>query len=112
MDYAIYSLFIALSATLTVANVSARIVSASVNFTLNRKFVFKSRDSVWKSAVKYFLLAAFILVGNTLVLNLLAKRLRINNFAAKIITEVIFYIISWLVQRLFVFKSKTSKEGK
>ena len=112
VDYAIYSLLIALSATLTVANVSARIVSASVNFTLNRKFVFKSRDSVWKSAVKYFLLAAFILVGNTLVLNLLARRLRINNFAAKIITEVIFYIISWLVQRLFVFKSKTSKEGK
>ena len=88
----------------------ARVASSSVNFTINRKFVFNNKDSVWKSAIKYFLLAAFILLGNTFVLNLLVHKLSVNSHLAKIITEVFFYIISWLVQRLFVFKRNKSTE--
>ena len=104
VDYAMFSILVALSIGLTPANVIARVVSASVNYTLNRKFVFKNNESILRSAVKYFLLAALILAGNTLVLNLLVNTLSINELLAKIITEVIFYIISWLAQRLFVFK--------
>jgi putative flippase GtrA len=112
VDYAIFSILVALKLSITPANVIARVVSSSVNFTINRKFVFHNKDSVWKSAIKYFLLATFILIGNTFVLNLLVHKLSVNSHLAKIITEVFFYIISWLVQRLFVFKrSKSTEEG-
>lgn len=112
VDYAIFSILVALKLSITPANVIARVASSSVNFTINRKFVFNNKDSVWKSAIKYFLLAAFILIGNTFVLNLLVHKLSVNSHLAKIITEVFFYIISWLVQRLFVFKrSKSTEEG-
>lgn len=92
---------------LAMSNVLARIVSSGVNFTLNRKFVFKSNKSLWKSGVQYFLLAAVILAGNTLVLSLLADQLSMNRYLAKLLTELVFFALSWLIQRRFVFGKKT-----
>lgn len=88
---------------LVIANVGARIVSSITNYTINRKFVFKSSKSVGKSALQYFTLAAFILAGNTVVLSTLVGRLGIGRMIAKIITEIIFFTISWLVQRYLIF---------
>jgi len=111
VDYAIYSLLILLSLKLEFANVAARIVSATVNYTLNRKFVFKNKGSILKSALKYFLLAVLILIGNTFALKFLVYNCGINKMVAKILTEIVFYVISWLVQRFFIFKkSEKSKE--
>jgi len=59
-----------------------------------------------KSAVKYACLAICILAGNTLVLNLLVNTCGMHQLLAKIITEVMFYILSWLAQRLLVFKKR------
>lgn len=106
VDYAAYSLLLLLGCGLTAANIIARVISASVNFTLNRKLVFKSRESLLKSSLKYAMLAVGILVGNTLVLNLLVTICGIDSMLAKIITEILFFVLSWLVQRLFVFKKK------
>ena len=110
-DYAVYSLLVLSGVHLRLANVLARVVSATVNFTINRKFVFHSRETLWRAAVKYFLLAAAILVGNTVVLELLVRRCGIDQMIAKIITEVLFFLLSWLTQRLVVFKKKTDREG-
>ena len=113
VDYAAYSLLILLTGRLWISNVAARVISASVNFLMNRKFVFKSKETLWKLAVKYFLLAAGILVGNTLVLELLVTICGIHRLLAKIITEILFFTSSWLIQRLVVFKKeKTDPERK
>ena len=112
VDYSLYSLLIVLTGGLgvttglTVSNVTARIISASVNYTINRKLVFKSEKSVWKSAVQYFILAAAILAGNTLVLGMLVGLMGINQYGAKLLTELLFFIISWLMQRFFIFRKK------
>ena len=112
VDYSLYSLLIimtgglGITASLAVSNVTARIISASVNYTINRKLVFKSEKSVWKSAIQYFMLAAAILAGNTLVLGLLVERLDMNQYGAKLLTELIFFILSWFVQRFLIFKKK------
>lgn len=103
LDYALYSLLIVLTTTLgniglTISNVVARVVSAGVNFTINRKLVFKSQKSVWKSARQYFSLAAIILTGNTFLLNHLVTQFGMNRFAAKMITEVFFFTLSWMIQ--------------
>lgn len=104
VDYAAYSLLLLTGCGLTLSNVIARVISASVNFTLNRKLVFRSKESLLKSAVKYACLAVCILAGNTLVLNLLVNTCDMHQLLAKIITEIAFYILSWLAQRLVVFK--------
>ena len=51
-----------------------------------------------------FLLAAVILFFNTLVLELLVTRLGAGRMAAKLFTELLFFIISWSVQRTFIFR--------
>lgn len=111
VDYALYSLLLFLTtgwatAGLWFSNIAARVVSASVNYVINRKLVFKSQSRVAKSALQYFALAAAILIGNTLLLGLLAQGLGMNRYLAKICTEIFFFLISWLVQRLFIFRRR------
>ncbi|MEA4893938.1 MAG: bifunctional glycosyltransferase family 2/GtrA family protein [Oscillospiraceae bacterium] len=112
VDYGLYSILAAVTAGLggvvgiPLSNITARIVSSSVNYTINRRFVFKSRDNAAKTAVQYFTLAACILAANTVLLSVLVIDLGMNEYAAKIITEVVFFAVSWLVQRFFIFAKK------
>lgn len=87
-------------------NVIARVISASVNFTINYKLVFKSKEKVWIAILKYALLAVFILGCNTALLWLLVEKAGMNKYLAKVIVEITMFITSWLVQRLFVFRKK------
>lgn len=104
------SLFAALSALLAgripasvaFANVLARCVSAFANYTINRKMVFKSRAGAFKSASQYFLLAAAVLIGGTTVLDLLTGA-GLARIPAKLITEALFFMLSWFVQRKLIF---------
>ena len=107
VDYAFYSLLFLLSQNLWLSNIVARVISASVNFTLNRKFVFKSRETLFAAALKYFLLAAGILLGNTLILGFFVNVCGIHQMLAKLLTEIIFFVLSWLMQRLVVFRKQT-----
>lgn len=104
VDYMTYSLLLLLTKNLRISNIIARIISASVNFSLNRKFVFRSKENIWKAATKYFLLATGILLGNTLVLELLVNTFDMHQLLAKIVTELLFFMISWLSQRIIIFK--------
>lgn len=106
IDYVLYSLLLILTSDLRFANIGARFISATVNYILNRKFVFKSQRGIGKSASQYFLLAAAILLGNTLLLEALVNTFQINEMAAKIFTELIFFILSWLIQKCIIFRRK------
>lgn len=112
IDYSVYTLILAFGAerinfvNLTFANIVARIVSSSVNFTINRKLVFKSNESLKKSAVEFFTLAALILFCNSLVLNFLTHALSINHYLAKIITEMFFFLFNYTIQNFVIFRRK------
>lgn len=90
-------------------NIIARVISASVNFTINYKLVFRSKKNIWKAILEYVALALFILGCNTLFLWLLVEQAGMNQYLAKIIVEVTMFIISWLVQRLIVFRKGKKK---
>ena len=87
----------------------ARVFSASVNFTINYHLVFKKRETVWKALLKYTGLALFILFGGMGILWVLTELWGWNPYLAKIIVEVTMFIVSWLVQRLFVFRKRKNK---
>ena len=115
VDYSLYSLLVwALAglgpASVPVSNVTARVVSAGTNFAINKRFVFKNRDSVVKTGAQYFLLAACILAGNTLLLSFLVNTLGFNKYAAKIVTEVTFFTLSFLGQRFWIFRGRQPKK--
>ena len=116
IDYGMYALLLALTGAagiannLIISNIGARLVSGTANYIMNKRLVFRSRTGFARSAAQYFLLAAFILAGNTIVLSTLAGTLGINRFAAKLITEVIFFAISWTVQKYVIFFREESDD--
>lgn len=116
IDYCMYAVLLALTGTLgmahslVISNIGARLVSGTANYTMNRKLVFKSRTGFAKSAAQYIALAALILAGNTIVLSMLAGTFGMNSMIAKLITEMIFFVISWTVQKYVIFFSSEGPE--
>lgn len=115
VDYILYTLLslvtthFGLSGSLWISNICARLVSATVNYTLNRKMVFHSQTNLLKSALQYAVLAILILAGNTLVLSLLTEIWNWNRYLAKICTELLFFVLNWIVQHTVIFKNKQPK---
>ena len=103
MDYGLFCLLSVMTGSLVLSNVFARIVSGTINFTLNKKVVFKSKTNTAFAALNYFALAVFILICNTLVLKGLTS-LGITVYAAKIIAEIILFIFNYVIQHSFIFK--------
>ena len=111
VDYSFYTILtLVLPQTwayrILISNIVARVISASVNFTINYKIVFKSKANVFLAILKYATLAVFILACNTALLWLLTEKALWNPYLAKILVEVTMFIVSWLVQRLFVFRKR------
>ncbi len=108
IDYLLYCILLRITEVtgipqyLIFSNVIARIISATVNYNLNRRYVFKSEGSVKKSAFQYAMLACGVLICNTIILKTLTV-LGMNRYVAKIITEMLLFMISWLVQRCIIF---------
>ena len=125
IDYGVYALLLAAAGAsgaangLVMANIGARLVSGTANYTMNKKLVFRSRTGLARSAAQYIALAAFILAGNTIVLSMLAGTLGMNSMLAKLVTELIFFAISWTVQKYVIFyreegsaaEERTAKPG-
>jgi len=115
IDFTLFSILIILtknlneSISITISNVTARVFSSSFNFYINKTYVFRSKENTLKAAVKYFGLAVCIMIGNTLILHVLYEYMIGSKLISKLITEIILFIISLTVQRLFVFKSKERK---
>ena len=112
LDYGMFLVFSALfsgfgsTVMIGAANVCARVVSASFNYTVNKKYIFKNREHPAKSLVQYAALAAFILVFNTAWLEILVNGAGIHRFLAKILTEITFFMMSFMVQKFIIFKKK------
>ncbi|MBH0129362.1 bifunctional glycosyltransferase family 2/GtrA family protein [Salinibacterium sp. NK8237] len=96
----------ALTQSLLVSVVGARLVSASVNFLINRHLVFNSsnRDHVARDALRYVILALALVASSYVWLSVLVDW-GVPLVIAKVFSDVTLYIISFQVQRRFVFKS-------
>jgi dolichol-phosphate mannosyltransferase len=89
------------------ALVLARVVSASVNYLLNRFLVFNSKSRKRVSAVKYVALALPIMALSylgTAVLSWLFDMHGILITAIKIFVDLVLFVLSYKFQKLWVFK--------
>lgn len=115
-DYLCYSIMLCIAAAfqfphaVVFSNISARAISASFNYSLNRRYVFESRENGWKSAVKYAVLAALILLVNTVFLVWMTENAGINGWVAKLGVEISMFFMSFLVQKFLIFKKVNEKE--
>lgn len=87
-----------------IANVIARVISASMSYLLNCKYVFKRRPDR-RSAVQFALLTAGILCLNSMVLYLW-KLTPIPTQICKLLTEIIMFFVNYMVQNKIIFRKK------
>ena len=106
-DYALYSLLILFGAAPLSANIAARCVSASVNFSANRRFVFRDKGPLAASAIRYAALALGILICNSALLFLLTSELGLHPIPAKLLTETALFLFSYLAQKKIIFATKS-----
>ncbi|MBF1011339.1 MAG: GtrA family protein, partial [Lachnoanaerobaculum sp.] len=112
IDFLIYSISLIMSGSILFSNAFARIISLHFNFFINKKFVFEEDKNTKTSSKEYFsylFLAAFIFVMNTLILRGIVETFHINAIIAKILTEVILFTLSYLVQKKLVFSRENKK---
>lgn len=96
----------------------ARAVSSVTNFVINKKTVFKNSDSIAKTLLKYYALAVPMLliseIGVGLIVesfgrDLLGVGASAFTTAVKIVVELILFMLSFRIQREWVFSSKKKK---
>lgn len=109
VDFLLFSLltvFLKGDQNVWICNVLARIVSATLNYLMNKLVVFKKKGKTAQTFLAYCLLAVGILAANTVILHLLVSFTPINPYGGKVIVEVIMFFVSWFVQRFLIFKTK------
>lgn len=106
IDYVLFQLLRTFIPLTWVSNLLARIVSASVNFTLNKKLVFKGNEKTLPAVLKYAALAVFIYLIDTAILALLYENLGWSRYVVKIISGVLGYLISFSVQGRIVYRKQ------
>ena len=106
LDYVLFNIILAISYNTSISNILARVVSSIYNYLMNKNVVFKNKSNLAKTATEYFTLAVFILLINTMLVEFFINILKFNPQFAKILTEVILFIISYVIQKRFIFKNK------
>ena len=108
IDYVIYSacaawLPLAGSIKLIAANTIARGISGLFNFEMNRRVVFQKEGNVLQSGVKYLLLAICIYLLSTTLISGIYTLTHFNVYILKLFVDFCLFLISWAVQKHFVF---------
>ena len=102
LDYAVYATLLACGLPVAGALGGARAVSLLVNFSLNRKVVFRETAHPWRRLAGYLALAAVLLAGSYGGIRLLGMA-GVPPLWAKIPVECLLFLLSFAVQRNWIF---------
>ncbi|MEV5041121.1 bifunctional glycosyltransferase family 2/GtrA family protein [Microbacterium sp. LMI1x-1-1.1] len=104
LDAVLLLVFHAVTGALAPSIIAARVVSASVNFAVNRRVVFRgeARGPLLRQAGRYAALAAVLLATNVAWMSGLTA-LGLGLVPAKVATEAALFALGYLIQRRVVF---------
>lgn len=112
VDILLFTLFVSLLpkinlkgiTEIVIATILARIISATYNFIINSKVVFKNQSK--NSIIKYFILCIVQMFISAFAVSALFDLLHINSTLIKVIVDTVIFIINFVIQREWVFKKK------
>ena len=81
-----------------------RIVSTTFNYLNVRRYAFRTHISHWKTLPKYLSLACFSGIMAWVLIIGFMNMLGWHVVAAKVVAEVIMFIVNFLIQRDFIFR--------
>lgn len=83
-----------------------------VNFYINRNFVFHHKDRLRTTLIRYYLFATFMGMCAFLLISAVTERFSVSVILAKIMVETFLFIISFTVQRDYIFARQASTNTK
>ena len=86
------------------ATAIARVISATVNFIVNKNVVFHKKGHIVSSAIKYFCLAVVQMLISAKSVEFLFALLGWHETIIKAIVDTILFIVNYFIQKKFVFK--------
>jgi len=100
----------AATGSLALSLLGARLLSATVNFTLNRRAVFHDNGRIWPQLARYIPLALALLGASYLGL-LTLTHLGMAIIPAKILADFVLWLTSYGVQRSLIFKPNRTQHA-
>ncbi|MCR4788319.1 MAG: GtrA family protein [Lachnospiraceae bacterium] len=96
---------------LTIATVTARLISASFNYTVNYLLVFKSKETVLSTMPKYAINSVCIMCASSFLVSTIHPRLSNvllfvaeNELFVKIPVDITLFFINYLIQSRLIYK--------
>lgn len=90
----------------------ARAVSSVVNYSINNKVVFKRKRNGKSTIYRYYALAIPLMFAGYGLIKFFNIVLGIDIYLSKVITDVLLYVVSFIVQREFVYHRRPAKARK
>ena len=111
IDYVLVLLLNSLTGALFFPVVAARLVSASVNFAMNRRVFEATGVPLRRSALRYAALAVAVVAGSYTMLAVLTG-IGMPLWLAKIIADTTMYLVSYSAQSRYVFAPAQDQSSK
>lgn len=91
----------------TIATVAARVFSAIYNYLINYKVVFRSKENIGVSMVKYFSLAVVQMLCSATLITVLVKIFPFGmELVFKVIVDTILFFVSYSIQQKLIFQRR------
>lgn len=111
IDYVLVLVLNALTGALFFPVIAARLVSASVNFAMNRRVFEATGVPLRRSALRYAALAVAAIAGSYMILAVLTG-IGMPLWIAKIIADTTMYLVSYSAQSRYVFAPAQEQSAK
>lgn len=109
LDFVLFSICYALTKNILLSIFIGRFtIGPFVNYSINRNFVFHSRSRVGSTLLRYYLFATVMGTCAFFLIRLVSAQYYINVFAAKIAVESFLFVVSFTIQRDYIFSRKTT----
>ncbi|WP_061280706.1 bifunctional glycosyltransferase family 2/GtrA family protein [Leptospira interrogans] len=110
IDFCVFTVVYLSASNLLTSIIFSRTVAGTFNFFVNKRFVFRDPGGVAVEFVKYaFLVSGLGLLAFTAIRYLHSMH-GWNVIVAKVFVETIFFLVSFAIQREFVFGNKSEEE--
>ncbi len=105
LDFILVLVFQSITNQLLLSVIGARVLSSLCNYFLNKKIVFQAKGKAI-AFLKYCVLAGIILFCNYIFIYFFIHSINLSLVFAKIITEVILFLLSFTIQQKLIFHKR------
>lgn len=110
-DFIIFTTVFKLTSNILMSMLIARFVIGSLlNYIINKRLVFRSKSGVFSSLFKYYLFLVVLSLLSWLLIKTIMIQMGIRVIIAKILVESLLFILSFCIQREFVFVNRGKVE--